>query len=91
MRFNATRDYTFSYRKVVDMGSFQAAHSNTDQRKNSYFVRATGDWHHLSDDQMKASTLGDVKGLITNPSLTPYAMYKIKQLRLQLKTYALHL
>lgn len=60
------------------MGSFQAAHSNTDQRKNSHFVRATADWNHLSDDQMKAPTLEDVKGLITNTNLTPYAMYKIK-------------
>ena len=43
-------------------------HSNTEPHKNSFFVRTTTDWNHLSDDQVKAPVLEDFKRRIATQS-----------------------
>ena len=52
--------------KTLNSRAVLVPHSNTEQHKNSFFfffffVRTTTDWNHLSDDQVKASTLEDFK------------------------------
>ena len=70
-----TKFHAFTAENIIDRHAtlnsrpFLVPHSNTEQHKNSFFVRTTTDWNHLSDYQVKAPTLENFKQRIVTQSI----------------------
>ena len=73
------RDFTAENIILIDRQAtlnsrpFLAPHSNTEQHKNSFFVRTTTDSNHLGDYQVMAPTLEDFKQRIVTQSTIWFA------------------
>ena len=69
-----TKFHDFTAENIIDRQAtlnsrpFLVPHSNTEQHKNSFFARTTTDWNHISDCQVKAPTLEDIKQRIVTQS-----------------------
>ena len=59
--FTAENIILIDRQATLNSRPFLAPHSNTEQHKNSFFVRTTTDSNHLGDYQVMAPTLEDFK------------------------------
>ena len=78
-QISPTKFHDFTAENIIDRRAtlnsrpFFVPHSSTEQHKNSFFVRTTTDWNHISADQVKAPTLKDFKQRIITQSTIWFA------------------